>query len=134
VYKIQKAYTGNTADRRFLRREPAVITGKKGEKQCRIRPQDIYYFESVDEKLFACTKEEEYQVASTLAETEEKLESYGFFRCNKSFVVNINRIVSVKSEMGNRIDAQLDNGEHIIISRRYAKKFRELLRGGNVNG
>ena len=65
-----------------------------------------------------------------LAEAEEKLNSYGFFRCNKSFVVNINHIASVRSDMGNRIDALLDNQEHVIISRRYAKVFRELLRGG----
>lgn len=93
-------------------------------------PADIYYFESVDEKLFACTKEAVYQVVLTLAEAEELLGGYGFFRCNKSFVVNIDRIISVRSEMGNRIDALLDNGEHVIISRRYAKEFRERLRGG----
>lgn len=113
-----------------LKRESFFIVGKSGERQYRIQPGEIYYFESVDEKLFAYTSENEYQVALTLAEAEEKLNSYGFFRCNKSFVVNINHIASVRSEMGNRIDALLDNQEHVIISRRYAKVFRELLRGG----
>jgi len=68
-----------------------------------------------------------------LGEVEEKLSSEGFFRCNKSFVVNINHIVSVKSEMGNRIDALMDNEEHVIISRRYAKTFREMLRKEEKN-
>lgn len=113
----------------FLQKEQLVITGKKEEMRVRLRPGDIYYFESVDEKLFAYTNEAEYQVMFSLAEAEERLRSYGFFRCNKSFVVNMNHIVSVKSEMGSRIDALLDNQEHIIISRRYAKAFRELLRG-----
>lgn len=117
-----------------LDREQIVITGKSGERQYRIAPKDIYYFESVDEKLFAYTDEDEYQVMLTLAEAEEKLRDEGFFRCNKSFVVNINHIASVRSEMGNRIDALLDNREHVIISRRYAKDFRELLRRGKMDG
>lgn len=32
--------------------------------------------------------------------------------------------------MGNRINAILDNQEHVIISRRYAKDFREMLKRG----
>lgn len=116
-----------------LKRKQFFITGRKGERQYRICPKDIYYFESVDEKLFAYTSEAEYQVMLTLMEAEEKLSTYGFFRCNKSFVVNINHIASVQSEMGNRIDALLDNQEHVIISRRYAKDFRALLRGGKEN-
>lgn len=117
----------------LLKKEQVVITGKIEERQYRIYPSDIYYFESVDAKLFACTGEAEYQIMYTLAEVEEKLSDYGFFRCNKSFVVNINHIISVKSEMGNRIDALLDNGEHVIISRRYARIFRKLLQGGNTD-
>lgn len=110
-----------------------IIVGKKEGRQYRILPKDIYYFESVDEKLFAYTSTAEYQVLYTLGEVEEKLSSEGFFRCNKSFVVNINHIVSVKSEMGNRIDALMDNEEHVIISRRYAKTFREMLRKEEKN-
>ena len=36
--------------------------------------------------------------------------------------------------MGNRIDALLDNQEHVIISRRYVKEFRERLKGGKERG
>lgn len=111
-----------------LKKEPVTIFGKSGEKQYRIAPSEIYYFESVDENLFACTKEKTFQVPMTLAEAEKKLAEEGFFRCNKSFVLNINRIDYVTSGMGSRIDAALDNGEHVIISRHYSKQFRELLK------
>lgn len=112
---------------------PAII-GKNEYGQCRLLPEQIYYFERVDDKTFAYTKEQEYQVAVTLREAEEQLGGHGFFRCNKSFVVNIDRIVSIRSQMGNRIDALLDNQEHVIISRRYVKEFRELLKGGKECG
>lgn len=58
-----------------LKRESVFVVGKSGERQYRIQPREIYYFESVDEKLFAYTSENEYQVALTLAEAEEKLNS-----------------------------------------------------------
>ncbi len=119
---------------KFLRKDAPIITGKNEHGQCRLLLKEIYYFERVDDKIFACTKEEEYQVSFPLKEAEEKLKGYGFFRCNKSFVVNIDRIVSVKSQLGNRIDALLDNQEHVIISRRYVKEFRNLLKGGKDCG
>jgi len=84
----------------------------------------------VDERLFAYTKTRALQVAMTLGEAENLLSQSGFFRCNKSMVLNVNRVSAVKSEMGNRINATLDNGEHVIISRHYARAFRELLQRG----
>ena len=44
-------------------------------------------------------------------------------------IINLNRVSALKSLSSNRIDATLENGEHIMISRRYASDFRKLLRG-----
>ncbi|MBR6396195.1 MAG: LytTR family transcriptional regulator DNA-binding domain-containing protein, partial [Lachnospiraceae bacterium] len=52
-----------------------------------------------------------------------------FFRCSKSMIINVGRVASLKSLPSNRIDATLENGEHIIISRRYAAEFRRFLKG-----
>lgn len=114
----------------YLQREQVAVIGRRNGMSYQLLPEEIYYFERVDERIFAYTSEAEYQVMLTLAEAEETLREYGFFRCNKSFVLNSYHIISVKSEMGNRINALLDNQEHIVISRRYAKDFREMLRRG----
>ena len=82
--------------------------------------------------MFAYTKEREMQTEYTLNELEKLLGEDGFFRCSKSFIVNIDKIVSLQSEVGNRIDAKLENGEHLIISRRYAKELRRILKEGRV--
>ena len=119
---------------RQIRQETTTILGKADDRQYRVNPCEIYYFESVDERLFAYTRQQTFQVVMTLAEAETKFSDMGFFRCNKSTVLNVNRVASVKSEMGNRINATLDNGEHVMISRHYARAFRELLRrGGSKN-
>lgn len=113
-----------------IKQETTTILGKADDRQYRINPYHIYYFESVDERLFAYTKEQTFQVMMTLTEAETQFCARGFFRCNKSTVLNVNRVASVKSEMGNRINATMDNGEHVMISRHYARAFRELLRRG----
>lgn len=113
-----------------IKQETMTILGKAEDRQYRVNPSHIYYFESVDERLFAYTREQTFQVMMTLAEVEVQFSALGFFRCNKSTVLNVNRVASVKSEMGNRINATLDNGEHVMISRHYARAFRELLRRG----
>ena len=118
----------------YLEGKKVSVIGKRQERQYVLRPEAIYYFESVDNNLFAYGKDTEYLVEDTLAEIEEKLKANGFFRCNKSFVINLNKIQSLRSEIGNRIDARMDNGEHLIVSRRYAKEFRERLQGGNIHG
>ena len=117
-----------------INQETLTLLGKAEEKTYRISPTAVYYFESVDERLFAYTKTKTLQIMMTLTEAERLLAESGFFRCNKSMVLNINRVIAVKSEMGNRINATLDNGEHVMISRHYARAFRELLqRGGRSN-
>lgn len=116
-----------------INQETVALIGKYEEGQYRISPGEIYYFESVDERLFAYTKTRALQVAMTLAEAEQLLAESGFFRCNKSMVLNVDRVIAVKSEMGNRINATLDNGEHVMISRHYARAFRELLQRGGRN-
>lgn len=121
--------------RRILKflHQSSEIPGKNEKGQCILFPEQVYYFERVDDKIFACTREEEYQVDWSLKEAEEKLKTYGFLRCSKSFVVNVHCIISVKSEIGNRMDVRLDNEEHLIISRRYVKEFREFLKGEREN-
>lgn len=98
------------------------------DKEQHILPQnEIYYFESVDNVVFAYTKTNSYETKHTLNELESILNKKRFFRCNKSIIINITRIKTLKSLVGNRIDASLDNQEHVIISRRYAKEFRRCL-------
>lgn len=92
-----------------------------------LEPSQIYYCESVDNSIFAYTKNEVYKIHINLNELETKFSDFGFFRCSKSLVINLKALLSLKSIMSNRIEATLKNGEHIIISRHYAKQLREIL-------
>lgn len=104
------------------------LLGILEQKEYIVEPEEVLYCESVDGVVFIYTCEQVYRSSYTLNDIENIFPDHGFFRCSKSMVLNINSITSLESEMGNRIDAMLSNGEHIMISRRYAKQFRAILK------
>lgn len=107
------------------------IGGWKDDREYLIPIGDILYAESVDRGTFAYTLEAVYKISFILNKIEQEFAYRGFFRCSKSMVINIHMIDELKSESGGRIDALLLNGEHVMISRRYAKALRRVLRGEN---
>ena len=115
---------------KFLEGRPEKLVGRDDRGKCMIHTEQLYYFECVDEHVFAYTKDGCYQVDQTLQELTAMLPGRTFFRCSKSLIVNLDKISHLESMMGSRIDVLLDNGEHIVISRHYAGRFRELLKGG----
>lgn len=109
------------------------IEGKTESKTVFVNASDILYIETVDNKVFIYTKDMVLETGRKLYELESTLDSRDFFRCNKSMIVNINRIVALKPELTRNISATMDNGEVIEISRRYVKAFKELLWIGEKN-
>ncbi|MGE4483841.1 MAG: LytTR family DNA-binding domain-containing protein [Oscillospiraceae bacterium] len=95
-----------------------------GESLLFLEPSEVLYCEYVNDRVFFYTEKTVYPAGCTLAETEETYSPFGFFRCSKSMVVNLRKIVSLKSEMNGRIIATVKNGERIIISRHYSKLLR----------
>jgi DNA-binding LytR/AlgR family response regulator len=91
-------------------------------------PNQIYYVEVVDDAVFAYTDNKVYKVTMTLADLEQTYRDFGFFRCSKSMIINLNMVATLKRDLGNRIIASLKNEEQIIISRHYTKAFREFLK------
>ena len=88
---------------------------------------EIYYFESVDERVFAYTKSEVYEVRSRLYELEALLPETQFFRAGKSSIVNLEKIKSVTPVFNGRLEALLKNGERVVISRQYVAVLKEKL-------
>lgn len=51
--------------------------------------KDIYYFESVDNRVFAYCAKEVYEVRKKLYELEEELVSQDFLRISKSSIIHL---------------------------------------------
>lgn len=115
----------------FMNAPQRKLIGLKGNKQVIIDISQILYIESVDRKNFVYTVNDVLQIEYSLTQMEQILNTINYFRCSKSMIINIDKIMELKSLASNRIDATLCNGEHIIISRTYASEFRKILKGGN---
>ncbi len=99
------------------------------EKKILITPSDVLCLESVDNAVYVYTEGEVGKTGLTLSTAENMYAEDGFFRCSKSMVINIYHISYLKSIPGNRVDVTMDNGEHVIIPRRYVKTLRSILKG-----
>ncbi|MBO4414627.1 MAG: LytTR family transcriptional regulator DNA-binding domain-containing protein [Lachnospiraceae bacterium] len=113
----------------ILRGEGNKLWGRTDDGNVCIGLDDVLYLESVDDKVFAYTTDRMVRIDGTLNSFMIENDEEAFFRCSKSIVINVNRVMSLKSLSSNRIDATMEGGEHIIISRRYASEFRRFLKG-----
>jgi DNA-binding LytR/AlgR family response regulator len=89
--------------------------------------KDIFYFDAVDNRVFAYTKDKCYETKKKLFELEELLEGSSFIRISKNAIVNIKAIDHLSPEFNGRFVARLKNGEDIIISRGYVPDLKKKL-------
>ena len=99
----------------------------KDSKIVFVDPEEVLYFESVDDKVFAYTKNSVYETKSKLYQLEEELPASIFFRANKAVIVNLDKIDSLTPVFGGRFEAVLENGYKVMISRNYLNTLKELL-------
>ena len=96
-----------------------------------ITASDIYYFESVDKKVFAYCSQRVYEVKEKLYQVDELSEMLPFMRISKSMIINLDKIRHISPTLGGRFEALLDNDEKVIISRQYVPLLKDKL---GVNG
>lgn len=101
-----------------------------GQHIVRFCLEDVYYFEALDEKLFAYTKEQVCEIKMRLYEAEQLYKSYHFVRCSKSVVLNLMLLESISPALNGRFFAHMKNGEKLMISRQYAPKIKRIVMGG----
>ena len=100
-----------------------------GQHMVRFCLDDVYYFEALDEKVFAYTKEQVCEIRMRLYEVEQLYEAYHFVRCSKSVVLNLMLLESISPALNGRFFAHMKNGEKLIISRQYAPKIKKIVMG-----
>lgn len=113
----------------FMEKKQKKLMGKVDGEKVIFFPEEILYIEKVDDRTYAYTLEQVIQLDISLATAEAILDRVHFFRCSKSMILHVNKVERLKSLPSNRIDATMQGGEHILISRTYASDFRKLLRG-----
>ncbi len=104
-----------------------TVAGYTGDSIVMLKINDILYFEAVDNRVFAYTRNKCYEVKKKLFELEEELQNTSFIRVSKSNIVNIKQINRLVPEFNGRFEACLKNEESIIISRGYVPMLKQKL-------
>ena len=107
------------------------ITGKKDGETFILNLGDIYYFEAVENHVYAYLESEVYEVEHKVADLNDLLISTTFIQTSRTTILNLSKINKIKPIFNGRILAELDNKEKMIISRLYANAFKDKLKGGN---
>jgi DNA-binding LytR/AlgR family response regulator len=92
-----------------------------------LSPDDIFYFESVDKKNFAYTEKSVYEVSLRLYQIEEMFGDGNFFRATKATILNLDKIKSITPRLGGKVEATLENGENMNVSRQYVSVLKMKL-------
>ena len=105
------------------------IVGKAGSRVCRLMAGDILFFVVEERRTYAVTEREKVRVAGSLSHWRDELPPQRFFRCHGSYLVNIEKIVSVEPGLGNSWSVRLAGcAESVPVSRHFIGPLRELLR------
>ncbi len=96
-----------------------LVQTEKGMKK--VLSTDIMYVESVKHDIFVVTRNEEFQIKSTMKKMEELLNDARFFRSNNSYLVNLDYVSGIKD------DFVAINGQLLKIARPRKKEFMEAL-------
>ena len=110
-----------------LKQGQKKLTGMKDGNIVMIDPANVYYFEGVDNKVFLYCKQNVYETKLKLYEIEEEYRNTDFFRASKSVILNVSKIKSITPAYSGRFEAQLYNGETVVISRQYVPELKKKL-------
>lgn len=103
------------------------ITALQDGNYFQVAPEEIYYFEAVDNKVFLYLENEVYETKMRLYELEDIFRGTDFFRASKSCIVNLSKVKRLSPAFNGRFEALMQNGERVIISRQYVPVLKQKL-------
>lgn len=111
------------------RAQDFIIASRERQKK-KLFLHDIYYFEMKGRIIDVHGADGIFAYYEQIGEMEDNLREKGFFRCHKSYLVNLKYVDGY-----NRRELILDNGERIVIAkRRYETFCQEFLQFMRKNG
>lgn len=84
-------------------------------------PEDIDYIEANDGKCYVYVRKEGYVSQLTLDELEQKLKNFGFYRCHRSYLVNIQKVTEIVRWTRSSYSLRLANYKEFMVPLSKAK-------------
>ena len=109
-----------------------VLCTSDNNEEKQVSVFDIYYFESVDKKVYVYCDKDVYRTENRIYQLAEDLVHLGFVQISKAFLLNANMLASVQPLRNSRIEATLKNGEKVFVTRKYLKNIKHWLQTGGI--
>lgn len=125
AYQQQNAPASGTT----TNREALTINLVKDERIIVTDINDIYYAEAHEKMTFVYTRREAYVMSMNITEFCHRLPESHFFRCHRSYCVNLSKIREIEPWFNNTYILRLrDLDFQVPVSRSKVKEFRALMR------
>ncbi len=99
-------------------------------RQVKIGLSETYYIENVDRKLFVYTAKDVYRLDLSMSEAEAMTADTGLVRISRTCIMNTDHLREIKQVKNSHLEAVLDNGEMLIVSRKYLQDIKRAFQKG----
>ncbi|WP_151735627.1 LytR/AlgR family response regulator transcription factor [Paenibacillus tengchongensis] len=128
LQKLEAAF----AQRGRLEEGQARVSNKvnlwKDEKIIVVDADDIRYASAQEKTTSVITKDGEYSVAASISEFHARLTPERFFRCHRSYIVNLSKVKEIIPWFNNTYLLRLsDVDDEVPVSRSKVKEFRQIM-------
>ena len=105
------------------------ISAKVEDKIILFNPPEIDYIEARDGQTYLFVNHEEFASSHTIKNLDELLHPFGFFRCHRSYLVNLQRVREIMIWSKNSYSLRLDNSSKstVPLSKGNYSKLKELI-------
>ncbi len=111
-----------------IRQDTVKLAAYDDEEIIFIKICDILHFEASLGKTHIKTLSGNYKVKDTLDALEAKLSDYGFFRCHRSYIINLRHISKLSPMFNNNYLLLLEgSSEKIPVSRNVIHELKEIM-------
>lgn len=124
----QQQHSAPTSAPGGLHRENETINLIRDEKIFVTSIHDIYYAEAHEKMTFVYTRRDSWVMPMNITEFCSKLPTSHFFRCHRSYCVNLDKISEIEPWFNNTYILRLkDLDFQVPVSRSKVKEFRQLM-------
>lgn len=104
------------------------FTGKSDGKTVSIDISDIYYIENVERKIFLYSRKDVFRYDGSMADIESSIAETDLVRISRTCFMNVSHLKEIMQIKNSHLEAVLDNGEKLIVSRKYLKDIKKIFR------
>lgn len=95
---------------------------KDKDREVLLKYTDIVYIEAQNVNIKICTMNEKFLIRKTLREIEEELKGPTFFKCHRSYIVNLDFVMDYDNKI-----ITMENKEKISLSRNKYSDFKNYM-------